>query len=97
MRKYEKLNKYIGICRSIILQESNGEMNISLSSNGGFHLFLNEVTGFTYGFGLKALMNAALDFEYLQDKTRAQREEFVLSVENTRLKEELKFKHINKK
>ena len=64
-------------------------MNISKSSNGGFHLFLTRNTGFTYGFGLDALKAAMYDFEFLQNKNIEERKSFVLSTQEERLKKEL--------
>jgi hypothetical protein len=91
MRAYGNLNSYIGLQRQIILKEHTGEMNISKSSNGGFHLFITPNTGFTYGYGLDALKQATEDFEYLQNKSIGERKMFVLTMENEKLKNELSF------
>jgi len=90
-RIYGRLNDYIGLQRSMILKEQNGEMNISKSSNGGFHLFLTSNKGFTYGFDLNALKFAIDDFELLQNKTIKERKEFVIEIERERLKSELEY------
>lgn len=89
-KTYGSLNEYIGLHRTIIIQESNGEMNISKSSNGGFHLFLTPNTGFTYGFGLDALKAAVEDFKLLLDKNIEERKNFVLASQLERLNKELK-------
>lgn len=94
-RKYENLNNYIGLQRHIIIQEQNGKMNISRSSNGGFHLFLTNNTGFTYGFGLEALKQATTDFETLLNKDSEERKAFVIKVENLNLVKELSQLELN--
>jgi len=88
-KTYGDLGKYIGLQRCIILQEFAGEMNISMSSNGGFHLFLTPRTGFTYGFGFKALKAATADFEFLQDKNTGERKQFVRNSQIEKLDKEL--------
>jgi len=88
-RIYGRLNDYIGLQRSMILKEHNGEMNISKSSNGGFHLFLTSNKGFTYGFDLNAFKQATADYEHLLNKNENERKTFVVEVENERLRKEL--------
>jgi len=86
---YGNLNAYIGLQRAIVLKEQNGEMNISKSSNGGFHLFLTSNSGFTYGFGLDALKQAIVDYDYLQNKNIDERKSFVVKVAEEKLKSDL--------
>ena len=88
-KTYGNLRNYIGLQRCLILQEFGGEMNISTSSNGGFHLFITPQTGFTYGFGLEALKAAVVDFEFLQDKNTGERKEFVRNSQIEKLDKEL--------
>lgn len=90
-RIYGRLNDYIGLQRSIILKEHNGEMNISKSSNGGFHLFLTSNKGFTYGFDLNAFKQATADYEHLLKKNIEERKNFVIEVEGEKLKRELEY------
>ena len=77
-RVYGNLSIYIGLQRCVVLREQNGEMNISKSSNGGFHLFLTSCNGFTYGFGLDALKQATTDYEYLLNKNTDERRTLLL-------------------
>lgn len=88
-RTYGDLSNYIGLQRCIILTEFAGDMNISTSSNGGFHLFLTERTGFTYGFGLEALKAVVSDFELLENKNTGERKEFVRNTQIEKLNKEL--------
>ena len=67
--KYEKLNDYIGLHRVVIFGIST-ELNISKSTNGGFHLFITETHGYTYGFGIEALQAAIDDYKEFCNKSR---------------------------
>jgi len=87
-RVYGNLNDYIGLHRVLIYGASD-EMNISKSSNGGYHLFLTSNKGFSYGFNLNALKMAITDFELLQDKTIEERKQFIFQILEENMKEEL--------
>jgi len=85
---YGNLNDYIGLHR-VLIYGSSDEINISKSSNGGYHLFLTSNKGFSYGYGLDALKMAITDFELLQDKTIEERKQFIFKILEENIKEEL--------